>query len=139
MSGAGRKFGRIGRLRNRARGSKNEAAVDNLIRITVRGHRTKPGGFDWFQSHHAVVGLALRDLKEGVVLEQVPSGKFCANWAGLALRSPRPHPHLLTGQSPRVHFSTVDTDLLSSVVDTWDQTTILMCSMETRSPLIATN
>jgi len=36
VSGAGRKFGRIGRLGNRARGSKNEAAVDNIIRITVR-------------------------------------------------------------------------------------------------------
>ena len=100
MSGAGRKFGRIGRLRNRARGSKNEAAVDNIIRITVRGHRTKPGGFDWFQSHHAVVGLALRDLKEGVVLEHAPIRQVLRELGMACIAQSSPTPSFADGTVP---------------------------------------
>ena len=39
---------------------------------------------DRFHRHHAVVELAIRDLKEGAGLEHVPSGKFFANAAWLA-------------------------------------------------------
>jgi hypothetical protein len=39
---------------------------------------------DQFHRHHAVVELAIRDLKEGAGLEHVPSGKFFANAAWLA-------------------------------------------------------
>ena len=39
---------------------------------------------DTFHRHHAVVELAIRDLKEGAGLEHVPSGKFFANAAWLA-------------------------------------------------------
>ncbi len=39
---------------------------------------------DAFHRHHAVVELAIRDLKEGAGLEHVPSGKFSANAAWLA-------------------------------------------------------
>jgi hypothetical protein len=39
---------------------------------------------DKFHRHHAVVELAIRDLKEGAGLEHVPSGKFFANAAWLA-------------------------------------------------------
>jgi hypothetical protein len=38
---------------------------------------------DRFHRHHAVVELAIRDLKEGAGLEHVPSGKFSANSAWL--------------------------------------------------------
>jgi hypothetical protein len=38
---------------------------------------------DRFHRHHAVVELAIRDLKEGAGLEHVPSGKFGANSAWL--------------------------------------------------------
>jgi Arc/MetJ family transcription regulator len=34
---------------------------------------------DKFHRHHAVVELAIRDLKEGAGLEHVPSGNFHAN------------------------------------------------------------
>ena len=34
---------------------------------------------DQFHRHHAVVELAIRDLKEGAGLEHVPSGNFHAN------------------------------------------------------------
>ena len=46
-----------------------------------------PGGavtLDAFHRHHAVVELAIRDLKEGAGLEHVPSGHFFANGAWLA-------------------------------------------------------
>jgi hypothetical protein len=39
---------------------------------------------DAFHRHHAVVELAIRDLKEGAGLEHVPSGRFPANCAWLA-------------------------------------------------------
>jgi len=39
---------------------------------------------DAFHRQHAVVELAIRDLKEGAGLEHVPSGKFSANAAWLA-------------------------------------------------------
>ena len=39
---------------------------------------------DAFHRHHAVVELAIRDLKEGSGLEHCPSGKFFANAAWLA-------------------------------------------------------
>jgi hypothetical protein len=39
---------------------------------------------DKFHRHHAVVELAIRDLKEGAGLEHCPSGKFFANSAWLA-------------------------------------------------------
>jgi len=39
---------------------------------------------DAFHRHHAVVELAIRDLKEGAGLEHCPSGKFFANAAWLA-------------------------------------------------------
>ena len=39
---------------------------------------------DAFHRHHAVVELAIRDLKEGAGLEHVPSGNFSANGAWLA-------------------------------------------------------
>jgi Transposase DDE domain group 1 len=39
---------------------------------------------DKFHRHHAVVELAIRDLKEGAGLEHCPSGKFFANAAWLA-------------------------------------------------------
>ena len=39
---------------------------------------------DAFHRHHAVVELAIRDLKEGAGLEHVPSGHFFANGAWLA-------------------------------------------------------
>ena len=39
---------------------------------------------DKFHRHHAVVELAIRDLKEGAGLEHVPSGNFSANAAWLA-------------------------------------------------------
>ena len=38
---------------------------------------------DRFHRHHAVVELAIRDLKEGAGLEHVPSGNFHANSAWL--------------------------------------------------------
>jgi hypothetical protein len=38
---------------------------------------------DTFHRHHAVVELAIRDLKEGAGLEHVPSGNFSANSAWL--------------------------------------------------------
>jgi hypothetical protein len=38
---------------------------------------------DRFHRHHAVVELAIRDLKEGAGLEHCPSGQFCANAAWL--------------------------------------------------------
>jgi Transposase DDE domain group 1 len=38
---------------------------------------------DRFHRHHAVVELAIRDLKEGVGLDHVPSGNFHANSAWL--------------------------------------------------------
>jgi hypothetical protein len=38
---------------------------------------------DRFHRHHAVVELAIRDLKEGAGLEHVPSGRFHANSAWL--------------------------------------------------------
>ncbi len=38
---------------------------------------------DAFHRHHAVVELAIRDLKEGAGLEHVPSGHFFANGAWL--------------------------------------------------------
>ncbi len=38
---------------------------------------------DTFHRHHAVVELAIRDLKEGAGLEHVPSGHFFANGAWL--------------------------------------------------------
>ena len=38
---------------------------------------------DAFHRHHAVVELAIRDLKEGAGLEHVPSGNFHANSAWL--------------------------------------------------------
>jgi len=42
---------------------------------------------DAFHRHHAVVELAIRDLKEGAGLEHIPSGKFSANsaWLGCAV------------------------------------------------------
>ncbi|MDZ4825744.1 MAG: IS1380 family transposase [Actinomycetota bacterium] len=39
---------------------------------------------DKFHRHHAVVELAIRDIKEGAGLEHVPSGKFFANATWLA-------------------------------------------------------
>jgi len=36
---------------------------------------------DAFHRHHAVVELAIRDLKEGAGMEHVPSGNFSANSA----------------------------------------------------------
>jgi len=39
---------------------------------------------DEFHRQHAVVELAIRDLKEGAGLEHIPSGKFAANAAWLA-------------------------------------------------------
>ena len=36
---------------------------------------------DKFHSHHAVVKLAMRDLKEGAGLEHLPSGNIHANSA----------------------------------------------------------
>jgi hypothetical protein len=39
---------------------------------------------DQFHRQHAVVELAIRDLKEGAGLEHCPSGKFFANSAWLA-------------------------------------------------------
>lgn len=38
-----------------------------------------PVEIDKFHRHHAVVELAIRDLKEGAGLEHVPSGNFHAN------------------------------------------------------------
>ena len=38
---------------------------------------------DKFHRHHAVVELAIRDLKEGAGLEHIPSGNFHANSAWL--------------------------------------------------------
>jgi Transposase DDE domain group 1 len=38
---------------------------------------------DAFHRHHAVVELAIRDLKEGSGLEHIPSGHFSANGAWL--------------------------------------------------------
>jgi Transposase DDE domain group 1 len=43
-----------------------------------------PVTVDAFHRHHAVVELAIRDLKEGAGLEHCPSGKFFANAAWLA-------------------------------------------------------
>ena len=43
-----------------------------------------PVTIDAFHRHHAVVELAIRDLKEGAGLEHCPSGKFFANAAWLA-------------------------------------------------------
>jgi Transposase DDE domain group 1 len=42
---------------------------------------------DQFHRQHAVVELAIRDLKEGAGLEHCPSGQFCANaaWLGCAV------------------------------------------------------
>src|SRR5438128_1428188 len=42
---------------------------------------------DAFHRHHAVVELAIRDLKEGAGLEHCPSGRFFANaaWLGCAV------------------------------------------------------
>jgi len=40
-------------------------------------------GTDEFHRHHAVVELAIRDLKEGAGLEHIPSGQFFANGAWL--------------------------------------------------------
>ena len=42
-----------------------------------------PSTVDAFHRHHAVVELAIRDLKEGAGLEHVPSGNFHANSAWL--------------------------------------------------------
>jgi hypothetical protein len=42
-----------------------------------------PVDVDQFHRHHAVVELAIRDLKEGAGLEHVPSGNFHANSAWL--------------------------------------------------------
>ena len=42
---------------------------------------------DKFDRHHAVVELAIRDLKEGAGLEHVPSGNFHANSVWLHARS----------------------------------------------------
>jgi len=39
---------------------------------------------DRFHREHAVVELAIRDLKQGVGLEHIPSGNYCANAAWLA-------------------------------------------------------
>ena len=42
-----------------------------------------PSSVDAFHRHHAVVELAIRDLKEGAGLDHVPSGNFHANSAWL--------------------------------------------------------
>ena len=42
-----------------------------------------PSTVDAFHRHHAVVELAIRDLKEGAGLDHVPSGNFHANSAWL--------------------------------------------------------
>ena len=62
---------------------------------------------DEFHRHHAVVELAIRDLKEGAGLEHVPSGNFHANsawlqcavlahnlirWTAIARQGPRRRP-----------------------------------------------
>ena len=50
---------------------------------------------DAFHRRHAVVELAIRDLKEGAGLEHVPSGNFSANGAWLCCRGAGPQPHPL--------------------------------------------
>jgi len=47
-----------------------------------------------FHRRHAVVELAIRDLKEGAGMEHVPSGHFSANsaWLQCAVLGPQPHP-----------------------------------------------
>ena len=50
---------------------------------------------DAFHRPHAIVELAIRDLKEGSGLEHCPSGNFSANCAWLPMRRAGPQPHPL--------------------------------------------
>ena len=47
---------------------------------------------DRFHRHHAVVELAIRDLKQGAGLDHIPSGNFHANSAWLQCAGDRPQP-----------------------------------------------
>jgi hypothetical protein len=76
---------------------------------------------DAFHRRHAVVELAIRDLKEGAGLEHVPSGHFFANGAWLCcavlahnlirwtttLGNPRPPRELVVARSLRTHLIAV--------------------------------
>ena len=53
------------------------------LRVPHRPRRSTPSTLDAFHRQHAVVELAIRDLKEGAGLEHVPSGNFHANAAWL--------------------------------------------------------
>lgn len=52
-----------------------------LTDLDAESHDTV--AIDAFHRHHAVVELAIRDLKEGAGMEHVPSGNFSANSAWL--------------------------------------------------------
>ena len=52
-------------------------------RLPHRPRPVTPSTVDAFHRHHAVVELAIRDLKEGAGLDHVPSGNFHANSAWL--------------------------------------------------------
>ena len=52
-------------------------------RLLDRPRPATPSTVDPFHRHHAVVELAIRDLKEGAGLDHVPSGNFHANSAWL--------------------------------------------------------
>jgi hypothetical protein len=54
---------------------------------------------DRFHRHHAVVELAIRDLKEGAGVEHIPSVQFFADAAWLACAVPAYKPDSLDGQS----------------------------------------
>jgi hypothetical protein len=76
---------------------------------------------DAFHRHHAVVELAIRDLKEGAGLGHVPSGHFFANGAWLCcavlahnlirwtttLGNPHPQRELVVARSVRTHLIAV--------------------------------
>ncbi|HEV2809890.1 MAG TPA: hypothetical protein VGV93_05775 [Acidimicrobiales bacterium] len=83
--------------------------------------------FDAFHRHHAVVELAIRDLKDGAGMEHVPSGNFCANSAWLqcavvahnllrwtaTLGQPGPVEHLSVARTVRTRLIAVPARLVN--------------------------
>ena len=84
-------------------------------------------GLDAFHRHHAVVELAIRDMKEGAGLEHVPSGNFSANSAWLqcavlahnllrwtaTLGQPRPLDRLTVARTLRMRLLAVPARLVN--------------------------